>query len=112
MTEQIFENLPFAVTACDLNGIIIYMNEKSRSTFVKYESESLIGKSLFDCHGEKSAEKIRELLASGETNSYTIEKNGLKKLIYQCPWYRDSKIAGLLEISLVIPEDMPHFVRE
>lgn len=111
MTEQIFRNLPFAVTACDNEGIIIYMNEKSRATFIKNESESLIGKSLFDCHGEKSAVKIKELLTEGTTNSYTILKNGLKKLIYQCPWYKDGKVAGLVEISLVIPEEMPHFVR-
>ena len=111
MTEQIFRNLPFAVTACDNEGIIIYMNEKSRATFIKNESESLIGKSLFDCHGEKSAVKIKELLTEGTTNSYTISKNGLKKLIYQCPWYKDGKVAGLVEISLVIPEEMPHFVR-
>jgi len=111
MTEQIFQNLPFAVTACDNEGIIIYMNEKSRATFIKNESESLIGKSLFDCHGEKSAVKIKELLKEGTTNSYTISKNGFKKLIYQCPWYKEGKVAGLVEISLVIPEKMPHFIR-
>jgi transcriptional regulator with PAS, ATPase and Fis domain len=111
MTEQIFKSLPFAVTACDESGTIIYMNEKSIATFVKNENESLIGKSLFDCHGEKSAIKIRELLATGQTNSYTIEKNGVKKLIYQCPWYKVDKIAGLVEISLIIPFEMEHFVR-
>jgi transcriptional regulator with PAS, ATPase and Fis domain len=111
MTEQIFKSLPFAVTACDKDGIIIYMNEKSLATFVKNESESLIGKSLFDCHGDKSAEKIRELLKTGSTNSYTIEKNGQKKMIYQCPWYKSGAIAGLVEISLVIPFEMEHFVR-
>ncbi|HOZ29331.1 MAG TPA: PAS domain-containing protein [Bacteroidales bacterium] len=111
MTEQIFKSLPFAVTACDKDGIIIYMNEKSISTFVKNAGESLIGKSLFDCHGEKSAAKIRDLLATGDTNAYTIEKNGLKKMIYQCPWYKDDKIAGLVEISLVIPFEIDHFIR-
>jgi len=111
MTEQIFKSLPFAVTACDMDGIIIYMNEKSIATFVKNEGESLIGKSLFDCHGEKSAEKIRELLKTGSTNAYTIEKNGQKKMIYQCPWYKSGAIAGLVEISIVIPFEMDHFVR-
>lgn len=111
MTEQIFKSLPFAVTASDIDGTIIYMNEKSISTFVKNETGSLIGKSLFDCHSEKSAAKIRELLKTGGTNAYTIEKNGLKKMIYQCSWYRDGVIAGLVEISLVIPFEMQHFVR-
>jgi transcriptional regulator with PAS, ATPase and Fis domain len=111
LTEEIFKQLPFAVTACDLDAKIIYMNDKSAATFKNYGGTELIGKSLFDCHGEKSAEQIKGLLKNGTTNSYTIEKNGLKKLIYQCPWYKDDKIAGLVEISLVIPEEMPHFVR-
>ncbi|MDD2385770.1 MAG: PAS domain-containing protein [Bacteroidales bacterium] len=111
MTEEIFKNLPFAVTACDINANIIYMNEKSCSTFLKNGIKSLIGTPLFDCHSEKSAEQIRNLLKTGKTNSYTIEKNGLKKLIYQCPWYKKDKIAGLVEISIVIPFEMNHFIR-
>lgn len=111
MTEQIFKNLPFAVTACDTEGIIIYMNKKSCATFLKNGEGSLIGKSLFNCHNPKSIDKIKEILSTGITNSYTIEKNGLKKMIYQCAWYRDGLIAGLVEISLVIPFEMPHFVR-
>lgn len=111
MTEEIFKELPFAVTACDINGKIIYMNEKSSTTFQKYGGESLIGKSLFDCHNPKSSEMIKELLITGETNSYTISKNGVKKLIYQSPWYKAGQIAGFVEISLIIPEDMEHFMR-
>lgn len=111
LTEEILRQLPFAVTVCDLEANIVYMNDKSIATFQKNENESMIGKSLFDCHGQHSADKIRFLLETGETNSYTIEKNGLKKMIYQCPWYKDNKIAGLAEISLVIPMEMPHYIR-
>jgi len=32
-------------------------------------------------------------------------------LIYQSPWYQNGEFAGLVEISLEIPEQMPHFVR-
>ncbi|MDD4848317.1 MAG: PAS domain-containing protein, partial [Bacteroidales bacterium] len=84
MTEEIFKSLPFAVTACDIDGTIIYMNEKSQATFLKNGTGSLIGKSLFDCHPEHAVLKIKELLKNGNTNVYTIEKNGLKKMIYQC----------------------------
>ncbi|MDL2262635.1 PAS domain-containing protein [Bacteroidales bacterium OttesenSCG-928-I21] len=111
ITEEILKQLPFAVTACDLDTNIVYMNEKSESTFLKNGEKSLIGKSLFDCHGSKSAERIKFLLENGETNVYTIEKNGIKKLIYQCPWYKNNEIAGLVEISLIMPENMPHFIR-
>ncbi|PLX07604.1 MAG: diguanylate cyclase [Marinilabiliales bacterium] len=112
MTEEIFKELPFAVTACDIDGKIIYMNEKSSTTFQKYGGESLIGKSLYDCHNPNSSDKIMEIIQTGEANSYTILKNGVKKLIYQSPWYKAGQIAGLVEISLIIPEDMAHFVRK
>jgi hypothetical protein len=51
------------------------------------------------------------LLAAREKNVYTIEKNGVKKLIFQSPWYKDGKYAGLVELSLEIPFELPHFVR-
>jgi hypothetical protein len=44
-------------------------------------------------------------------NIYTIEKNGVKKLIYQTPWYQDGQYAGFIELSLEIPFEMPHFIR-
>ena len=46
-----------------------------------------------------------------ELNAYTIEKNGIKKLIYQTPWFMDGKFSGLVEISLPLPEELPHFIR-
>jgi hypothetical protein len=43
---------------------------------------------------------------------YTIEKNGVRKLIFQAPWFQDGKYAGLVELALEIPAEMPHFVRD
>jgi len=88
------------------------MNQRACRTFEKYGGESLIGKSLFDCHGERSSAMIRRFLQTGESNVYTIEKAGVKKLIHQSPWYKDGKIAGLVELSLELPTEMPHFVRQ
>ena len=48
---------------------------------------------------------------TGGTNVYTIEKGGVKKLIYQAPWYQDGEYRGIVELSLPIPFVMPHFVR-
>jgi len=45
-------------------------------------------------------------------NAYTIEKRGVRKLIYQAPWFRDGIVQGLVELSLEIPDAMPHFIRE
>lgn len=56
--------------------------------------------------------KLKALLESGKANIYTIEKKGVKKLICQASWYKDGRYAGIVELSLEIPENMPHFVRE
>jgi len=101
-----------AITVCDRDGTILEMNDKAVEIFERYGGADLIGKSLMDCHPPAAQEKIRELLASGKTNAYTIEKNGVKKLIYQAPWFLDGKRAGLVELSLEIPEEMPHFMRK
>lgn len=103
------EEMNCAVTVCDADGIILYMNQKARITFASHGD--LIGKNLFPCHSEASREKIRHMLATGESNAYTISKLGQRKMIYQTPWRVDGKIAGMVEISMVIPEDMPHYVR-
>lgn len=106
------EELNVAVTVCDLDGTVLYMNEKSARTFSKSGGKELVGKSLMGCHSDKSREKIAELMGNASTNAYTIDKNGIKKLIYQTPWFEDGKIKGLVEFSLEIPFEMPHFKRE
>jgi transcriptional regulator with PAS, ATPase and Fis domain len=105
------KELNVAITVCDQNGDIIEMNEKSQHTFQKYGGASLVGKSLFTCHSEKSVAIIKALMNDNRTNIYTIEKEGKKKLIYQCPWYENGEVMGLVELSMEIPFEMPHFVR-
>lgn len=104
------EGMNCAVTVCDADARIVYMNRKSRETYKKHGD--LIGKSLYDCHGERAAGIIRQLLATGGTNAYTIHKNGQRKMIYQTAYTDNGKVNGLVEISMVIPEEMPHYVRQ
>ena len=103
------EELSCAVTVCDREANVIYQNSKARKTFEKYGD--LIGKNLKNCHGEKSWQKISDMLLSGCSNTYTIEKGGVKKLIHQTPWFENGTIMGLVEFSFEIPEEMPHFIR-
>ncbi len=100
-----------AVTICDVDGVILAMNEKAIKTFEKDGGAALIGTNLIDCHPEPSRSKVKRMLVTRESNSYTIEKNGTKKLIYQQPWYEEGEYRGLVELSLEIPQEMPHFVR-
>jgi transcriptional regulator with PAS, ATPase and Fis domain len=105
------KEFPSAVTVCDAEGIILEMNDKAAKTFESDGGYALIGKNMLDCHPGLARAKTEQLLVAKEKNVYTIEKNGVKKLIYQSPWYRDGKYAGFVELSLEIPFEMPHFVR-
>lgn len=106
------KDLNCAITVSDIDGIIVYMNEKAGKTFEKYGGLNLVGKSMYDCHSQKSVEIIKSLIGNAKTNVYTIEKSGIKKMIYQTPWFKDGKAAGLVELSLEIPFELPHFIRE
>ena len=101
-----------AVTVCDCEGIIVAMNDKSARTFEADGGRALIGKNLLDCHPEPSRTMVAGLLADPRVNAYTIEKRGIRKLIYQAPWYENGQYRGLVEVSLELPVPMPHFVRE
>lgn len=107
-----FNETDFAVTITDIENKIVYMNDKAKKTFEKYGGDKLIGTDLLACHSPKSRDIINELLASNKTNVYTIEKNGVKKLIYQTPWLENGIVSGLIELSLELPSDMPHFKRD
>ncbi len=106
------KNAPFAVTVCDRKGIILEMNDRSIETFDKDGGKRLIGANVLECHPLRARAKLKKMLGSGKTNTYTIEKKGQKKLIYQSPWYNaQGKCAGFVEISLPIPQKIVHFVR-
>lgn len=110
--EKWSDELPFvAITICDKEGKIIDMNRRSIATYEKDGGKALIGKQLMDCHPERAKKIIGQLMSEGKTNAYTIEKEGLRKLIYQSPWYENGEFAGLVEMSVVLPETMPHYVR-
>jgi transcriptional regulator with PAS, ATPase and Fis domain len=100
-----------AVIISDPEGIITGMNDKGAESLKEDGGRALIGKNMLDCHPEPARSKLAELLKKRQPNIYTIEKKGIKKLIYQSPWYQNGEYAGLIEISVEIPFDMPHFVR-
>jgi transcriptional regulator with PAS, ATPase and Fis domain len=100
-----------SVTVCDANGIILEMNDKSRQAYQADGGEKLIGTNMLDCHPEPARTKLQRLMDTQTANVYTIEKNGVKKLIYQTPWYQDGQYAGFIELALEVPFQMPHFIR-
>ena len=49
-----------AVVICDLEHTIIYMNPAAIARYEKWGGKTLLGKSLLDCHNEKSREMIHK----------------------------------------------------
>jgi PAS domain-containing protein len=105
------KEFPAGLTVCDADGTILEMNDKAEKIFEEDGGRDLIGKNVFDCHPEPARTQLAGMMQEQQPNIYTIEKNGIKKLIYQTPWYMDGVYAGFIELSMEIPFDMPHFVR-
>ncbi len=105
-------SFPGAVTVTDRELNILYMNDKSAATYENSGGRKLIGTSIIGCHNERSRGILEQLIATGGQNVYTIDKAGQKKLIYQSGWKDETgRLMGLVEVSLVLPPDMPHYVR-
>jgi hypothetical protein len=105
------EGVPVAITVTDAEGIILAMNRLSCETFAADGGGALVGTSVFACHPEPGLTKIRALYAGRAPNHYTIRKGGQRKIIHQIPWSRDGVFAGYVELSIPIPDELPHFDR-
>jgi len=110
MTEnQWVKEFPGTIEVCDTHGILLELNDRAEA---QEGGRERIGTDILECHPEPARTKLEEMLANGQANIYTIEKNGKRKLIYQAPWYVDGQFAGFVELGLEIPEVMPHFIRK
>jgi hypothetical protein len=103
---------PGAVTVCGPEGIILEMNDRSTRMFAEQGGRGLLGTNLLDCHPEEARKKLEGIMVRRETNVYTIEKNGKKKIIYQSPWYEEGVYRGFVELVLELPDAIPHFIRK
>lgn len=100
------DELDCAVTLCDADGTVCYQNNRSVEV-----NGDVRGRSLLPCHNDRSREIIRRLLETGGRNVYTIQKKGVRKLIYQTVWRNEGQIGGLVEFSMELPKEMPHYIR-
>ena len=107
-----FDEFSGAITITDTQGIILDMNAAAEEVFKDDGGRALIGKNVLDCHPEPARGQLERMLDRQQKNVYTIEKKGKKKLIYQTPWYKDNAYSGFVELSIEIPFEMPHFIRE
>lgn len=103
---------PASITVTDANGTIIEMNDASINSYTKDGGAALIGTNAIDCHKEPTLSKVKKLYAEHGLNVYTITKHGKKKLVYQASYFVEGKFSGIVEMSLPLPEEMPHFDRD
>jgi len=107
-----FEEFPAPITVTDATGTILAMNAASRRLFEADGGGALVGHSIFDCHPEPALTRTRALYAGREPNHYTVRTRGVRKIIHQLPWTSNGVFGGFIEISLVIPEELPHHDRD
>jgi sensor histidine kinase regulating citrate/malate metabolism len=101
-----------AVVLCDTKGVITYLNDAAVAMYAPFGGRALLGKSVFECHKQKSSNDImNEIMQTRKTHTYTTERNGVKRLIHQAPHIVNDEVVGIIELAIIIPFEMPHFVR-
>ena len=92
-----------AVVICDLEHTIIYMNPAAIERYAKWGGKNLMGKSLLDCHNEKSREMIRKVVdwfkaSEGNNIVYTSHNPKENKDVYMVALRNDAgKLIGYYE---------------
>lgn len=100
-----------AVTVTDATGTITEMNPTSIVTFAADGGASLIGSDVLACHPEPARTRLATMYKTHQPNHYTIQKNGQRKIIHQIPLFNEGEFQGYVEISIPIPNELPHFDR-
>lgn len=104
-------NFSAAITICNKEQIITYMNDRAAAMFANNGGYNLVGKSLSACHQQSSTDKIADIMQTGKPHVYTTEKNGTKRLFYQAPHIENGEVRGIVDLAMEIPFDIPHHIR-
>ena len=94
--KSVLESDRAAVVICNLEHKIIYMNPAAISRYEKWGGKDLLGKSLLDCHNDKSREMINKVVdwfkASKDNNLvYTSYNQKENKDVYMVALRDDSE---------------------
>lgn len=91
-----------AVVICNLHHEIIYMNPAAIESYGNQGGAGLIGRSLLECHNEKSRKKVAEVIAwfssSPQHNIvYTFHNEKQNKDVYMVALREGEKLIGYYE---------------
>ncbi|MDD6573068.1 MAG: PAS domain-containing protein [Thermoflexaceae bacterium] len=87
MIKSVLEQDRASIVLCDLHHTIVYMNPSAKMRYGKRGGAALIGKSLMNCHNEKSCEIIEKIVswfAESPANNmiYTFHNEKENKDVY------------------------------
>ncbi len=102
------DHTAIAITVTDADGIITVMNPAAAAD----GGAGLVGSDVLSCHPEPSRTKLASMFETHRPNHYTIRKDGRKKIIHQIPLSKEGAFRGYVEISIPIPDHLPHFDRD
>ncbi len=93
----LLDSLKDPVLFADRGHTILYMNRAAVSHYK--EGESLVGRSLFDCHNEKSRETIIEVLAAMEAGEEErlITDNDKHRIFMRAVRDKEGRLLGYYE---------------
>lgn len=94
--KSVLEQDRSAVVLCNLEHKIIYMNPVAKDRYKKYGGADLVGKSILDCHNEKSRDiilNVVEWFAQRTDNNivYTYSNEKENKDVYMVALRDDNK---------------------
>jgi DUF438 domain-containing protein len=73
MLRAILDAVPYPVVFVDTTHIIRYLNKRAKYHYYQERGYSeLVGKSLFECHSEKSAEMIKKTAEKFRNHHYEV----------------------------------------
>ena len=100
--KSVLEADKAAIVICDLEHKIIYMNPVAINRYEKWGGKNLLGRSLLDCHNDKSREMINKVVdwfkASKKNNLvYTFYNQKENKDVYMVALRDDGELIGYYE---------------
>lgn len=107
-----FEHLPCALTVCDRDYKILYLNKAAAEVNAESGGKALIGRSLLDCHPQRARRMLRRVMASGKPHVFTTERRGVKKMVYEAHWQNDGEVGGMVEVYFRLPRKVRNLGRD
>lgn len=99
MYKELLDSLVDPIVMADTDHVMVYMNKAAEKQFEKWGGKKLLGKSVFDCHNDKSCDMIREILSKmqGGLDEKMITDNEKKRVFMRAVRDETGQVIGYYE---------------